>query len=176
MAIAFKITEQVEQQICIKFCVKLQCASVETIQMIQKVAAMDNWWLAASSWQHAPSCITSHAEFFGETPNYPGDSVPLQPKFGALWLLTFLKTKITFKREEISDHWWDSRKHSGAADGDWENCVRSQGAYLKGTEMSLSCVQCLLYLVSSSINVSIFHMTWLDTFWADYEIYVIYRW
>ena len=38
---------------------------------------------------------------------------------------------------------------------------------LKGTEASLSCVQCFLYLVSSSIRVSIFHSTWLDTFWID---------
>ena len=35
---------------------------------------------------------------------------------------------------------------------------------LKGTEASLSCVQCFLYLVSFSINVSIFHSVWLDTF------------
>ena len=28
----------------------------------------------------------------------------LQPRFGALQLLAFLKTKITFEREEISDH------------------------------------------------------------------------
>ena len=38
---------------------------------------------------------------------------------------------------------------------------------LKGTEASLSCVQCVLCLVSPSINVSIFHITWLDTFWTD---------
>ena len=30
---------------------------------------------------------------------------------------------------------------------------------VKGTEASLSYVQCFLYLVSSSINVSIFHIT-----------------
>lgn len=35
---------------------------------------------------------------------------------------------------------------------------------LKGTEVSLSCVQCFLYLASSSINVSFFYFTWLDTF------------
>ena len=34
--------------------------------------------------------------------------------------------------------------------------MRSQGAYFEGTEASLSYVQCFLYLVSSSINVSIF--------------------
>ena len=38
---------------------------------------------------------------------------------------------------------------------------------LKGTEASLSCVQCFLCLVSSPVNVSIFHSTWLDTFWTD---------
>ena len=38
---------------------------------------------------------------------------------------------------------------------------------MKGTEASFSYVQHSLYLVSSSINVSIFHTTWLDTFWTD---------
>ena len=37
----------------------------------------------------------------------------------------------------------------------------------KGSEAPLSCVQCFLYLVSSSINVSIVHITCLDTFWTD---------
>ena len=39
------------------------------------------------------------------------------------------QTNITFEREEISDHQWDSGKYNRAADGDWENCVRSQGAW-----------------------------------------------
>ena len=38
---------------------------------------------------------------------------------------------------------------------------------LKGTEVSWSSVQCFLYLVSSSINISIFHITWLDVFRTD---------
>ena len=38
---------------------------------------------------------------------------------------------------------------------------------LKGTEVSWSYVQCFLYLTSSLINVSIFHSTWLATFWTD---------
>ena len=41
----------------------------------------------------------------------------------------------------------------------------------KETEASLSYVQCFLYLVYSSINVSIFHSTWLDTFWTDLVVY-----
>ena len=56
--------------------------------------------------------------FFGKTSYDPGDSAPLQPRFGALWLLAFPKTKITFEREEISDHWWDSGKYNRAAYSD----------------------------------------------------------
>ena len=132
VAVIFKMTEWVEQWIYIKFCLKLEHSSLKTIWKTQKAAAMGNWWLAASSPQHVHSCITSRAEFFGETSNHPGDSAPLQRRFGALGLLAFTKTKITFEREEISDHQWDSGKYSGAADGDWENCVRSQGACFEG--------------------------------------------
>ena len=46
----------------------------------------------------------SCAEFFGETSDYPGDSAPLHRRFGALWLLAFHKTEITFEREEIADY------------------------------------------------------------------------
>ena len=35
---------------------------------------------------------------------------------------------------------------------------------LKGTEASLSYVKCFLYLVSFSINASIFNIAWLNTF------------
>ena len=69
--------------------------------MIQKAVAMGNWRLAASSQERAYSSIMSHAEFFGQTSNHPGDSATLQPRFGALQLLAFPKTKITFEREEI---------------------------------------------------------------------------
>ena len=118
VTVTFKMTERAEQWICIKFCIKLEYSSTETIQMIQKATAMGNWWLAASSWQCTCSGIVSHAKIFGETSNHPGDSVPLQPRSGALWLLAFPKTEITFEREEISDPRWDSGKYDGAADGD----------------------------------------------------------
>ena len=46
VAIIFKMTEWVEQQLYIKFCVKLKNSSAETIQMIQK-AFRDNAMSAA---------------------------------------------------------------------------------------------------------------------------------
>ena len=131
--------------------------------MIQKATGIGNWWLAASSQQRACSCITFHAQFFGKTSNHPGDSASLQPIFGVLQLLAFPKTKITFEMEEISDHRWGSGKYDGVVDGDWGNCVRSQGTYFKGDWGII--VLCTMFFVSS-INVSIFHSAWLDTFWT----------
>ena len=37
VAVTFKMTEQVEKRICIKFCLKLEHFSMETIRVIQKV-------------------------------------------------------------------------------------------------------------------------------------------
>ena len=150
--------ERVEQWICIKFCVKLEYSSVETLRMIQEVAAMGSWRLAASSQQRAHSCITSPAEFFWETSNHPGDSVPLQPRFGTLQLLAFPKTKITSEGEEISDWWWDSGKYDGAADGDWENYVRSQGEGDWGV-----IVLCTVFLVSCIFFNKCFCLSLLDS-------------
>ena len=79
------------------------------VSMIQEATAVGNCWLAASSQQSARSCITSHAECFGKTSNHPGDSAPT----AQIWhpaTSGFSQTKITFEREEISDHWWDSGK------------------------------------------------------------------
>ena len=103
VAIVFKITEQVEQRICIKFCVEFKHSSPETIQMIQKAIAIGSWRLPTSS-QHACPCIMSHVEFFGKTSAHPSDSALKQPRFGTFQLLDFPKIKITFEREEISDH------------------------------------------------------------------------
>ena len=161
VSIAFKTTEQIQQQICIKFCVKLEHSSMETVPMIQKASAMRNWWLAASSWQCACSCITSSAEFFCKTSNHPGDSAPLNPTIGILQLLDFPKTKITFEREEISDCQWDSGKYHGAPDCDpikdfaefWtveetlgELCEVPRCLLCRGLKCLCYNVSCILYL------------------------------
>ena len=77
---------------------------------------------------------------------------PLQPRFGALQLLAFPKTKITFEREEVSDHLWDSRKY------DEELMVIGRTVWgpkvpaLKGTEVSLPYIQYFLYVGTSHVQ------------------------
>ena len=45
--------------------------------------------------------------------------------------------------------------------------MRSQGACFEGDFEEGIIVLCTMFLVSSSINISIFHRTWLGTFWTD---------
>ena len=80
---------------------KLEHSSMDTIQMTQKAAAVGNFSFVTTTHLllHHVSC-----RVFGETAHRPGDSAPLQPRLGALRLLAFPKTKITFESEEISDH------------------------------------------------------------------------
>ena len=145
------MTEQIEQWICIKFHVRLEHSSAETIQMIWKATAMGDWQLHHNN---VPPHASHLLQFFDKTSNHPGDSAPLQPRFGALPLLAFPKTKITFEREQISDCQWDSGKYDGTADSNWENCVRSQGARFEGDWGVI--VLCTVFLVSC-----IFFKKWL---------------
>ena len=90
------MTEQVGQQICIRFCVKLEHSSRETILMIQKATAMGHWWLAASSQQCALSCIMSCTGCFVKhqitqlsQPHYRPDLVPCD-----FWFFPQLKSPL----------------------------------------------------------------------------------
>ena len=132
----------VEQWVCITFCAKLEHSSAETIDMIRKAAAMGNWWLAALLWQCGRSCITSRADFFvkhlitqvTQPPPYSPDLVPCD-----FWLFPKLKSPLKGKRfqENMMGHLMGIRRT------EWGPKV----AALKGTEVSLSCVQCFLYLL-----------------------------
>ena len=95
-----QMTEWIEQQIYIKFCIKLELFFAETI-WIQMATGMDKWWFTASSQKHVHSCITSGAEFFEEMSNHPGDSVPLWPRFGVLRLWLFPKLTSLWKGRDF---------------------------------------------------------------------------
>ena len=125
--------------------------------MIQKATAMGTWWLVASSRQHACSRITSHAEFLAKLqitqvtqPLYTPDLAPYD-----FWLFSKLKSPLKGKRFQIVNEIQENTTRQLMAIGRtvWGPKVPA----LKGTEVSLSYVQCSLYLVSS-INVSIFHI------------------
>ena len=141
VVVTFKMTEPLEQWIFIKYCIKLEHFSMETL-WIQKATAMGNWWLAASSsWQHACSCITSRAEFFGKTSNHPGDSAPLQPRFD-FWLFPKLKSPLKGKRLQTVGEIQENMMGQLMASG-W-TVWGSKVPTWKGTEMSLSYIQCFL--------------------------------
>ena len=145
----------------------LEHSSMETVWMIQKATAMGNWWLAASSEQCTCSCITSLAEFFGETSNHPDDLAPLQPRFGALHLLDLPKTKIAFKDQRFQTIHEIQENTTGQLMTIGRTVWGPKVPTLNGTEAALSYVQCFLYLLSSSINVSIFYIMWLNTIWKE---------
>ena len=102
----------------------------------------------------------------GKTPNHPGYLFPLQPIFYALLLLAFPKTKITSERPEIQTISEIHNNMTRQLLATWGTVWGPKMPTFKRTEASLSSVQCFLYLVSSSINVSISHSTWVDTFWT----------
>ena len=135
--------------------------------MIQKATDMGNWWLAASSRHHVHSCILSCAEFFGEISNHPGDSAPYSPDLVPydFWLFPKLKSPLKGKRFQTIDEIHKNTMGQLMVTGRtvWGPKVPT----LKGTEASSSYVPCLMYLVSSSRNVSTFHTAWLHTLWTD---------
>ena len=133
VAVTFKMIEQVERQICIKFC-------------IQKATAMGNWWLAASSRQctlmHQVSCrvfFVKHQITQVTQPPYSPYLVPCD-----YWLFSKLKSPLKGKRfqriDEIQEN--TARQLMAIRRPVWGPKVPT----LKGTEVLLSYVQCFLYL------------------------------
>ena len=114
VAAAFKMTEGIEQWICIRFFIKLRHSSMETIRMTQKAAAMGNWWLAASSQQCTCSCMTSRGKVLGKPSNHPGDSVPYSPDLEScnFWLFSKLKSLLKGKFQTISEIQENARSSS----------------------------------------------------------------
>ena len=151
VAVAFKMTEQIEQWICIKFCVKFKHFSTETIQMIQKAAAMGNWWLAASSGKCARSCIRSHAVFWWLNSKHPGDSALHPPPHCSdlmpceFWLFPKLKSPLKENRFQTVDEIQENTTGRLMAIG--RTVWGPEVPTLKETEVSLSYVQCFLYLL-----------------------------
>ena len=167
VAVTFKVTEGVEQWICITFHIKLEHSSAETIWMIPKSTAMSNWWLVTSSRNAAghASCLVQrflvkHQITQVTQSSYSSDLSPCN-----FWLYSKLKSPLKGKRFQTIDEIQENTTGQLLAIGRalWGPEVPIE----KGTEVSLSYLQWFLYLVSSSVNISICHSMWLHTFWTD---------
>ena len=100
VVVTFKMTEQVDQRICIQFCIKYEHSSVETIQIIQKATL----W-ATGDWQLHHDNIPAHASRLRQSflvkhqitqvtqPHYSPDLVTCD-----CWLFPKLKTPLKGKR------------------------------------------------------------------------------
>ena len=153
VAKTFKIAEWVEQWICIKFCGSLNIPPWKLLGWFRRpqLWATGGWQLhhnnmPAYTSRLVRSFLSKHQITPVTQPCHIWDLAPC-----GIWL--FPKTKITFEREETLDHWWDPGKYDRAADGDWENCVRSHGSYCEGDWGII--VLCTMFLVSC-----VFFNTW----------------
>ena len=105
--------------------------------------------------------------FFGEHQITQVTQPPYSPNLAPcdVWLFPKLKSPLTEKRFQTVDKIQENTM------GQLKEIRRTVWGLKvptwKGTEASLSYVQCFFYIVSSSINVSIFHITWPHTFWTD---------
>ena len=133
-----------EQQICIKFCIKFEPSSKETgwLRRLQ-LRATATWQLhhdnaPAHASRLMQSVLVKHQITQVTQLPYSPDWVPWD-----FWLFPKLKSPLKGK---IPGHQWDSGKCDGAADRDWENCVRSRGAYFEGDWDVIAL--CTMFLVS----------------------------
>ena len=105
------------------------------------------WSTGDSSWQCICSCITSHPEVFGEISNHPGDSAPYDPDLAPcyFWLFPKLKSPLKGKRFQTIDEIQENTMGQLMVIGRtvWGPNVNTW----KGTEATLSYVQCFLYLL-----------------------------
>ena len=146
VAIPFKMTEWVEQWIHIKFYVKLEHSSKETISVDSEGHSYGQLLIGCFVMTMHLLMYHVSCRVFWQSIKLPRWLSPLLSRFGILSLLAFPQTKVTFERGEISDRQWDSGKYNRAVDGDWENCVRAQGAHFEGDWDVI--VLCTMFLVS----------------------------
>ena len=184
------MTEQVDQQISIKFCVKLAflhgnclddsegfqgwCNECSTnkheAQMLQRWSRIcwkwSTFWKACNKqntwecWMCMGCSLQRWATDSVKTRSWSGDS-----KNTVSEILTHDLGMKCVMAKFIPGFCYQSRRNIVLQLGElWGPKVPT----LKGTEASLPYVQCFFFLVSSSVNVSIFLITQLDSFWTHF--------
>ena len=113
------------------------------------VWATGDWQLQHDNKHTQASCLMQF--LFCETSNHPGDSAPLQPRFGALWVLAVPKTKITFEGKRFQTTRELQENTTGQLIMTGRTVWGPKVPTLEETEASLSYVQCFLYLLQMSL-------------------------
>ena len=98
VAVALKMTERVEQQMCTEFCVTLEHSSTGTIGMTQPAAAVGTWQLRPDNVptrasRLMQSFLVKHQITQVTQPLYSPDLVPCD-----FWLFPKLKSPLKGKR------------------------------------------------------------------------------
>ena len=139
------MTEQVEQWICIKFCVKLEHSSAKLFGYSE---GRSYGKMLIGSFITTMCPLMHHVSCRGFWQNITSPRWLSPPAAQILCPATsgFSQNLNHLWKGRDSDHWWDSGKYDRAEDGDWENCVRSQGAYFEGDWGAI--VLCTMFLVS----------------------------
>ena len=102
VAVTFKMTGRVEQQVCLQFCIKLEHSSTKTISVIQKPTAGD-WQLHHDNVPTHASCLrqnflVKHQITQVTQPPYSPDLAPCD-----FWLFPKLKSPLKGKRFQTVD-------------------------------------------------------------------------
>ena len=169
--LTFRITKQVEQWICITFCIKLE----HSLWKLFRWFGRPQLWVIGSfitttcPLMHHISCsfLVKHQITQVIQPLYSPYLVPYN-----FWIFPKWKSPLKGKRFQSIDEIQENMMGQLIATG--TTVLGPKLATLKGTEASLSYVQCFFYLVSSSINISILYITWLDTSWTSYICVCVY--
>ena len=160
VAVTFKMTEQGEQWICITVCIKLEHSSKETIQMIQKATAVSNRWWAASSWQCTPTHASHLMQSFLAKRQITQVTQPhYSPDLAACNFCFFPKIKSPLKGKRFHIINKIQENTTGQLMAIRRTVWGPKVPTLKGTEASLSYVQCFLclYLLQKCLYFFILH-------------------
>ena len=163
VGVTFKMTEQVEQWNCIKFCIKLEHSrnySGDSKGCSYGQPVIGSFTLTMRLLMHHILCRIFLQNM--KSPRW------LSPPVAQIW------HPATSGFSQNWNHFWKGRDFT-MSNVTQENTTGQLMAIggtvwgpkvptLKGTEASLPYIQYFLYLVSSSINASIFNSTRLDTF------------
>ena len=147
VAITFKMTEQVEQRICIKFCIKLAHSSAETMRMIQKILSYGQLVIGSFITTIHPLMHHISCRDFWQNIKSPKWLSPPTAQIVScdFWLLPKLKSPLKGKRFQTIDKIQENTMGQLMVTG--RTVWGPKVPILKGTEALLSYVQCFFYLL-----------------------------